>query len=206
MKLKTTAGLFLILMISSCSQQITKREPIIDSGILIDNGINRGISYTDSLGNDYNLRYIPVTITNDSTISIRLQISFLAQYSSPSSQNNEQFRLIPLPKEWALDGIGVTESMIVDLPSYIDNPSLNETIKPGQKIVMAIGALYPRPPKFSGVLPNMLFTQDKRSLYSDCPGLTDPILAIDSGLKLGLKLKFGESCRIISCGQVAYTK
>lgn len=198
MKFNTVIGLLFMMMICSCTQHSAQ------SGLKIDNGINRGISYTDSIGADYNLRYIPITIINDSSIPIRLHINFLKEYNYPQSDKKEKFRLILLPEEWALEGIGVTESMMTELPNYIDKPLLNNTLEPGEKFLVVIGTLYPRPPKNSGILPNTLFTHNRRDMFTECDWLMqeDPLSSPKN--TLGLKLNFGNRCMVIPCGQISY--
>lgn len=208
------AGLLLVLIGCSCAQHSSKRGIRIEndpsrhlgskSGLRIDNGINRGTSYTDSLGNYYNLRYIPITITNDSAVPSHLHIAFSKAYAYPIAYGDEQFKVLPLPKEWALDGVDVTDSMMHDLPKYIDKPLLDVTLQPGEHLVVAIGTLYPRPPKKSGVLPSALFSHTDRGIFSECDWLMneDPLSAFQIALKL--KLDFRESCTIIPCGQISY--
>lgn len=200
MKIKTLVVLLIVLVISSCSQ----RTP--GSGLRIDNGINRGTNYTDSAGSNYSLRYIPVTITNDSTVPIKLQIAFSKEYNYPNPDNNEKFKLIPLPKEWALEGVGVTESMIDELAFYIQKPVLNESIEPGEKIVIAIGSLYPRPAKTTGVLPRILFTKSDTVTFPNCDWAMEKVHSSNQQISMGLKLMFGERCLIIGCGQISYPK
>lgn len=76
MKCRTIIGLLVVLMICSCSRRTSKGRLLIDSGLKIDNGPSHGASYTGSLGTKYSLRYIPITITNDSTILINIQIDW----------------------------------------------------------------------------------------------------------------------------------
>ena len=213
MKYRTIVGLLIVLIFCSCAEQTTKGEPQLEndpnqhlvpkSGLLIDNGINRGISYTDPQGTDYSIRYIPITIANDSTIRIHLQIAFSKEYNYPHPDNDE-FKLIPLPKEWALDGVGVTEGMIDELPKYIDKPLLNETIEPGEKMILAIGSLYPRPAKTTGVLPRILFSQGDTTAFPECDWLMEEDKSSNHQIPLELKIIFGERCMIIRCGQISY--
>ncbi len=193
-----------LLTVYSCKQQTSKGPPPVHSGLLIDNGINRGTNYTDSVGIDHNLRYIPISITNDSIIPIRLQITFSKEYEFPHPDSDEKFKVIPLPNEWALDGVGVTESMIDELPKYIGKPVLNEIVQPGEELVMAIGTLYPRPPKTSGVLPNELFVHIERGIFPACDWLMQGESSSNNQILLGLRLNFGEKCVIILCGQISY--
>jgi hypothetical protein len=74
------------------------------SGLLFDKGAKRGSRYIDSLGTDYSLRYVPIFITNDRTIPIHLQLAFSKEYDYSVAYGDGKFKVIPLPKEWAMDG------------------------------------------------------------------------------------------------------
>ena len=198
MKFRTIVGLLIVLIGCSCIQQPS------NSGLLIENGINRGISYTDSLGTNYSIRYIPITITNDSTIPIHLQMAFSKEYDYPIAYGNQKFKVFLMPKEWATDRGTITDSMVVELKIYIEKPLLNETIEPGEKYLLAIGTLYPNPAKISGVLPNLLFAQSNGDNFQSCDFLMDQDKSTNSKLALGLKLVFNESCLIIPCGKISY--
>ena len=197
-------GLLGALIVCSYSQQTKDSEPMI--GLRIDNGIYRGITYTDSLGSNYNLRYMPITITNDSTISIHLQIAFSKEYNYPDPASDEKFKIIPLSKEWALDGVGITESMIDELPNHIEKPFLNETIEPGEKIILAIGSLFPTPVKATGVLPRILFTHSDTGIFPECDWLTEEDPLSNQQIPLKLEITLGERCMIILCGQISYSE
>jgi len=200
------------LIVWSCTQQpsITHldRERGVDQhrgsaiDLHIDNRINRGADYTDAQGNKYNLRYIPVVITNDGLLPTDFQLDFLERYSYPSQHGDETFKVIPLPREWALDGVGVTDSMMQALPKHINNPSIKETLAPGDELVIAIGTLYPMSTKYSGVLPNTLFLNSEDGLFPACRWLTIEAQPSGPQVSLGLKLVFGDRCAIIRCGQI----
>lgn len=190
---------------AQCSQKQAKStEQTFNSGLQIDNGINRGVNYTDPLGMTYSIRYIPITITNDSTISMELQIAFAKEYGYPVSIDTAMFHVIPLPEAWALDGVEITDSLLTELPKYMERPFFSKKLKPGEKWVIAIGTVYPRPAQFSGVLPNTLFTPTGQGVFPDCDWLVQPEQSPNPQVALGLKLTFGKDCRIIPCGQISY--
>ncbi len=195
---------FLASFTQCASEKSKSPEHTRKSGLLIENKINRGINYTDPQGTDFSIRYIPITIINDSTIPINLQIAFSKEYNNPPPNNEEKYRLIPLPKEWALDGVGISDSMIDELPAYIEKPVLDETLGPGEDLVLAIGSLYPRPAKSTGVLPRTLFAQGDKTTFPDCDWLMEKDRSSDQQIPLGLKIIFGEKCMIIPCGQISY--
>ena len=208
--------IFILLTMFSCSIQKSAKEnsPASENhpgkniraerGLLINNGINRGTGYTDSLGSKYNLRYIPVIITNDSTIPIRLQLSFSKEYEYSINQFEEIFQVIPLPREWALDGTGVTEKMNEELSNYIEKPELSQTINPGEDWILGIGTLYPNPPKFSGVLPKVLFTADQTKDFPTCDWEMRKDSLSKDQITLWLRLNFGEYCQVIPCGYISF--
>ena len=215
---RTIVGLLIVLIGCSGNQQTSKGEPQIEndpnqhfeskSGLLIDNGINRGTGYTDSLGTDYNLRYMPITISNDSTIPIHLQIAFSKEYDYPSAFSDEQFKVIPLPKEWT-DTILPTDGMIAELKNYIDKPSVNKTLEPGAEFVLAIGTQYL--PTGVGIVPNVLFAQSDSDNFQACDNLMNLDISTNPQLALGLKLdiyltrhRYPSACILIPCGQISY--
>ena len=172
------------------------------SGLLIENRINRGISYTDPQGRDFSIRYIPITITNDTTTTIEIKIAFAKEYHHPQPGSDEKFKLIPLPSEWARDGVGISEDMMDELPIYIENPVLKKSIASGEKVTLAIASIYPRPTQSSGVLPRVLFAQGDNRNYSDCDWRMDKERSSTHEIPLRLKTIFGEKCSIIPCGQL----
>ena len=216
MKFKNIVGVLIVMIFGSCAQRTSKverqnenvdtQQEKFKSGLTIKNEINRGTNYTDSLGTDYNIRNIPISITNDSTISILIQIVFSKEYDYPHPNSDEKFQLISLPKEWALDGVGVTESMIDELPKYIEKPLLNKTIEPGEEFLLSIGSLYPRPAKISGVLPRTLFVQSDTTTFPKCEWLMEKDRPSNQQIPLGLKIITGDWCMIIPCGSIAYLK
>lgn len=204
------------MMLGSCAQHQSKTEHQnekttnskvnFNSGLKIENRINRGTNYTDPQGIDYSIRNIPITITNDSTIPIHLQIAFSTEYNYPIPESKEHFKLIPLPKEWALDGWGVTESMLDELPKLIEKPSLTVKLEAGEELLLSIGSLYSRPTKTSGVLPRTLFVQNDGKSFPECESLMQEELSSNQQIPMGLKIIIGERCMLIPCGSIAYLK
>lgn len=104
-----SVALFLIciLVFGSCAQrasqsnqknQSVKQHHELRSGLQIENRTNRGTNYTDPSGVDYNIRNIPVKITNDTTISIRLQLTFDKQYRYPEPNHWKPLNFSPYQK------------------------------------------------------------------------------------------------------------
>lgn len=198
--IKVKALIALILILTACSGN--KRQ--LKNGVLIENRINRGINYEDPNGEQYNIRFIPITITNDSTIPINIQIEFLKEYYNHQSNIKEKFKLIPMPREWALDGIDITEKMMDELQDYIDKPKLNKTIEPGEKFVFAVGALYARPTKSNGILPQGLFVIDEAEPFKDCAWPMENEGSSNNTIPIGIRILFGEKCAILYSGQISY--
>lgn len=172
-------------------------------GLQIENGINRGVNYTDSLGGTYSIRYIPITLTNDTNLSIQLQLTFeTADYLDSNSR--EPFNLIPLPERWAMDGVEITDSLLNELPKHLQQPTVSKILKPGEKWLMAIGTVYPRPARFTGVLPHTLFTHTTAAVFSECDWDMEEIPSSGAPLSLGLKLRLGGNCMVVPAGQMTY--
>lgn len=173
------------------------------SGLQIENGINRGVNYTDSIGSTYSIRYIPITITNDTSLAIQLQINFSAtDYLDNNSQ--ESFSVIPLPERWAMDGVDITDSLLNEIPNYLQQPSVSKVLKPGEEWLMAIGTVYPRPARFSGVLPHILFTHTTETVFSECDWDMEEHPSSGPPLALGLRLRLGSNCMVVPAGQMTY--
>ena len=214
--------MFLLAFLGSfaqCAQKISKStEQTPKSGLLIENGRPRGLSYTDTLGTKYSYRNIPITITNDSTIAIHIKIALSNEYDYPAAYGDQKFKVFLLPKELTPDKetwdsmsyvLGNNYWVYKELSDFFErglNPPyiLNETLEPGEKCDITIGTLYPKPPKISGVLPNALFSQNNIGLYHECDSLINQDYSTNSQLSLWLKLVFKESCMIIPCGQISY--
>lgn len=187
-------------------EKSANKQPDSYNGIQIENKINRGINYTDPLGMDYSIRYIPITITNYNTSAAYLQVAFTKEYNYPEPYIHEKFRLIPLAKEWALDGVEISDGMINELPAYIEKPVLKETIAPGEKLIIAIGSVYPRPARTTGVLPRVLFVPNGTEIFPECDWRMEKDQTAGQPIQIGLKVIFGEKCRIIPGGSISYSK
>ena len=156
MKIYFLLAIFTVLFLGSCVQQTSK------IGLIIEVKPTRGQSYIDSSGTKFNLRHIPISISNDSIIPIQLEIAFSKQYDYPSTYNNEKFKVFPMPEIWALDGIEITDSILNELPKFIDSPNLVKIIEPGEEWQFAIGTLYPKGINY-GIFPVSLFSHHHRS-------------------------------------------
>ena len=185
---------------------LIQKTDLLKSGIQIEHGGYRGTGYTDSLGREYNLRNNPITITNDSSVSMHVQIAFQEEYDYTDDMGDEKFRVIPLPKEWAREGTtdSMFEVMWLTFENHLDRPILSDTIEPGERFVFALGTLYPKPAEPWWVVPNELFAHTDLNTYPDCNWRMEKDPRSNSEINLGLKLLLGEGCRIIPCGRITY--
>ena len=184
-----------------------------ENGLRIENGINRGLNYTDAQKIKYSYRYIPITITNDSTTAIHVQIALSNKYNYPAAYGDQQFKVFLLPKELTTEKV-TWDSITYELGNNelreffekdLNLPYvLNETLDPGEKCDITIGTLYPRPTN-CGILPNALFIKNNDSFYKKCDSLKNQDLTFYSRFALGVKLDFcKEDCFVIPCGQISY--
>ena len=204
MKFILIKGLVLLLILCACQANATK------SGLKIAYKPTRGQSYTDAQGTSLNLRHIPATITNDSSLSIHIEIAFAEQYNYPPAFDDKQFRIFPMPEIWAMDGIDITDSILRELPPYMDNPSLSKTLKPGETWYLAFGTLYPKNINY-GVFPIAVFSQDQRDLQHECKNQINPEELPISPLSLELLIGFTDgsqaspdSCISLPFAQISY--
>lgn len=218
---QSLVGLLVVLTVCACSQRATKsvqqnengsqQHQEAKSGLLIDHGSYRGTEFTDSLGNQYNLRVNPITITNDSIIPIHVQLAFSKEYNYPNGYGDGPFKVFPLPKEWARNRTtdDMFELMWVEFENHVDNPLMSKTIGPGEKLVIAIGTLYPIPKETLWVVPHELFTYSDGSTFPDCElhkkeNQSLFPFAVGAEIEFGLQLHMDAGCRIIPCGQISY--
>ena len=95
------------------------------------------------------------------------------------------------------------DSMFGKLPNYIDKPLINETIKPGEKIGLAIGTLVIRPRDIS-ININAPFAHTEEGIFPICNWQMNKDPSSNREVALGLKLVIDEICTIIPCGQISY--
>ena len=219
MKIRTILELLIVLIVCSCSTQTSKDEqqtvkgtnPHLGSknGLLIDYGMNQGITKKDTLGTQY--RYITATITNDSTIPIHLNLALSKEYDYPATYGEQKYKVFLLPKELTPDTAAIYNNIPVGnfLDRCLDKPYiLNKTLKPGEYCVITIGTLFLEKPY--QVVPRAVFTQNNKDLYLECDSLINAKMSTNPHLEIGLKVVFCtkcdvyDSCMIIPCGQISY--
>lgn len=211
-------GLLSTIIACACFHQTTKGERTSDSnsvvlfelenGLRIENKVNRGLAFTDSLGDKYALTYIPVIVSNDGIKPLNFNLNFSSEYAHPLKESNEKFRLVVMPEKWTPDPMTITDSMILEIPEYAKELAYKKTLQPNQKYVFAIGTLRPSPAKICGIIPNSLFVNQINDIYPDCNWQMQKHST--NFIEIGLKLdychtdKAKPNCTIISCGQVSY--
>lgn len=227
MKSINIVGALFIMIFWSCAQFASKKDNLntqqvkFKSGLKIENKTNRGTNYTDLQGTDYNLRYIPITITNTNSVPIRLQFDFPEEEDSPKESTNHLFKILILPEVFALDGIPITtknqvliESMQIELRNYLKKGlsvpyQLDKILQPHENILLAIGTHYRPNQSVPTPIPNELFIQNDISNYKKCDNMKGQENVSESQITLWLKLNYNqgrinESCIIFPCGQISY--
>lgn len=175
------------------------------SGLLIANGVIRGSSYTDSIGETFTFRHIPITITNDTTIPINVRIEYSKEYLYPENQGPERFRVFPLPHEWARGQTpdSTLTRMHSKLSTHIEQLLITATIEPGESMGLAIGIVYPSPDELWWVVPDALFALSENGSSHSCDWLIEDQSSVREN-RLALKIRMGKGCRILPCGQFSY--
>ena len=123
------------------------------SGLYIENGLRQGMQYVDSTGADYNYRYNTITIWNDSTVAIQLEIGFSEMGMNLKDSIKSKIFLLPrhlTPNEQHFDAGGMSEELKRFLDFEINSPvHLSKVLNPKEKCVLTFGVLtdtkYPDP-------------------------------------------------------------
>ena len=220
MILRAITGLIVLVHVSSCTWQTSikgqspEADPLVQghtgTGLKIEYKPTRGQNYTDPNGDVYQLRHIPTSIENDSTVPIHVQINLQEEYENPPLSNHRQFRAFPMPAEWAMDGIQVSDKMLLELAKYVREPFLSKTLEPGEKWLLAFGTLKPTGGSY-GVFPVAVFSHNDRALHHQCNQLVDPNNLDISPLEIELLIGYTggsqaspDSCLTIPCGRISY--
>jgi hypothetical protein len=160
------------------------------SGLYIENGPRQGMQYVDSSGAEYNYRYNTITIWNDSTVAIQLEIGFSEKQMNLKDCIRSKIFLLPrhlTPNEQHYDTGGMSEELKRFLDFEIDNPVyLCKVLNPREKCVLTFGVLtdtkYPDP---------------------TTPYETELLTSHEKTSAISLKLKINATL-IIPCGQFSY--
>lgn len=158
------------------------------SGLYIENGPRQGMQYVDSNGAEYNYRYNTITIWNDSTVAIQLEIGFSEMGRNLIDSIKSKIFLLPrhlTPNEQHFDTGGISEELKKFLDFEIDNHThLSKVLNPGEKCVLTFGVLtdtkYPDP---------------------TTPYETELLTSREKTSAISLRLKINETL-IIPCGKI----
>ena len=162
------------------------------SGLYIENGPRQGMQYFDSSGAEYNYRYNTITIWNDSTVSIQLEIGFSEMGMNLKDSIKSKIFLLPrhlTPNEQHFDTGGISEELKRFLDFEIDNPEhLSKVLNPREKCVLTFGVL-----------------TDSKYTDPTTPYETKLLTSNENTTAISLKLKINDTL-IIPCGQFSYTQ
>lgn len=152
----TVKNMFLLLFsiwLYSCSDNTDSRikstKPT-QFGLSIENGQRQGFQYYDSTNTEYNYRYNTITITNDTTVPIQLEIGF----SEKDLNNIGYSKVFLLPRPLTPNKQQFDNSISDGLKKFLDvgtgkQEHLSKTLKPTEKCVLTFGVLtdikYPDP-------------------------------------------------------------
>jgi len=184
--------LFLVCLYgcSDSSEPRINRPHERQSGLYIENGPRQGMQYFDSSGTEYNYRYNTITIWNDSTVAIQLEIGSPEMKPNLKNSIQSKFFLLPrhlTPTEQHFDTDGISKELKRFLDSEIDNPEhLSKVLNPGEKCVLTFG-----------VLTDMKYT-DPTTPYK-----TALLTSKESASATSLKLKINDTL-VMPCGQFSY--
>jgi hypothetical protein len=159
-------------------------------GLYIDCGQRQGMQYFDAANTEYNYRYYTITVTNDSTTSIHLNINFSRAEMGLRDTLKSKIFLLPrqlTPEEQHFDRGGMSNELKKFLDLEIGTPiQLNKTLKPTEKCVMTFGILTAR-----------------KDLDPTTPFDTKRLTLIKNSSGLSVMLKINETL-LIPCGQISY--
>jgi len=207
MKLKTIVGLLIVLISYSCIQPNSK------SKVQTQNKPNQ-LSYTNSFGIECGYAHKTITIYNDSTVSIHLQMDLSKEHNFPPPHNDQKFKIVIWPQELtAADEVKSPQSLSNELRNFLQNESnnteiINILIAPNEKYVLTIGRLFEKPTNYY-VSPNSLYVHSDGSIPRDCKNLISQDKSSNTSVDLGLRLdspNVGVGCILIPCGQISYTE
>jgi hypothetical protein len=186
MTVKHLFRLVFLICIYGCSDNSDNH---LQFGLYIENGPRQGMQYFAS-GVEYNYRYNTITIWNDSTVAIQLEIGFSEMGMNLKDSIRSKIFLLPIhltPNEQHFDTGGMSEELKRFLDFEIDNPMhLSKVLNPREKCVLTFGVLtdtkYPDP---------------------TTPYETELLTSHEKTSALSLKLKINDTL-IIPCGQFSY--
>lgn len=156
--------LIILTFISSCSDNETNKDQSEKtsvvysekySGISIENDQRQGSPYFDSSGIECFYLCKKTTITNDTTVPIKLTISFTKEYNYLLTNNGLNSKVFLLPEELTMDEqqfnvtlskelkfeLGMTKELKKFLDKSAETISLNKILNPKESCIMRFGIL-----------------------------------------------------------------
>lgn len=178
------------------------------SRIVIENGPRQGFQYFDSLGTQYNYRYITTTITNDSLVPIHLTISFSKEYNYLRSNNILKSKVFLLPRQLTPKRQQFDNSMSKELKQFLDKDvdvpiSLDKIINSNERLVMTFGVLTEE--KYGEFMYMELISSGKQFHLNTNDSLENLIHSSEDSQNFYLALDLVNSF-VIPCGQISFSK
>lgn len=217
MAIKYLFKLLFVLGVCSCSNNLPKEhkdEKYFGNyyekrfGISIENGQRQGFQYFDSMGVEYNYRYITTTITNDSLIPIRLLISFSKEYNYLRSNSSLKSKVFLLPRELTPYRQHFDNSMSKELKQFLDTDvhipiTLDKIINANEELVMTFAVLTPI--KYGEYMNMELILSDQQFYLNAHDSIKNLIKAPANASTIYLGLNLVNSF-IIPCGKISFSK
>lgn len=193
MKVKNLFQCIFFVCIIGCaakSSEPPKKTGPTHIGLSIENGQRQGMQYFDSAKVEYNYRYYTMTITNDTTLAIRLEIGIPDTEIRSNTSLRSKIFILPrhlTPKKQQMDVNGISNELKHFLDCEIGTPvHLSKVIGPTEKCVVTFG-----------VLTNIKF-EDPTTPYD-----TKLITSTKNSSGISFELQLNDTL-IIPCGHFTY--
>ena len=164
----------------------------------------RGVTYTDSLGVKWNMRYMPVVLRNTGSSKLQIDVAFPDQEVFKLEGCGQTFKSVPLPDLWSFDGTDITSEMFDDIPKHLASPFIEEILMPSEEMEFALATLYSQPVE-CGLLPTAVVRDTKVEELYHCKHGFNPRFEKSSLGSLFVKLDYFEEqknekrCVLVEC-------
>lgn len=148
-----------------------------------------------------------ITITNDNTYSIQLELHISQKFHFPDPIEDKQFRAIVWPQEITPEEVMAADSISNKLQEYLEYGTetsglLKISIGPNEKFNFTIGTLHPILSKYY-VSPDVLFVDNEKGIFEKCDSHMSKQETTVKSMKLGLGLNIPNyGCMTVPCGIV----
>ncbi len=186
MKIKYLYQLVFLICLYGCSDNLSER------GLIIICSPRQGFQYYDPPRAEYNYRYNTISITNDTTVAIQVDVVF-SETEMSLKDDSIRFKVFLLPRHLTPNEQHYDQQMSKELKRFLDfeintSEHLSTVINPSENCVFTFGVLtnarYPDPT-----------TPYQTKLLTSC----------ENSSVNSLKLKINDSL-IIPCGTFSYLK